>query len=175
MMGDLDRFWQTTLFLTSWHLHFSGRRGAAGRPWACREWRVQPVQCAFIRFTERKKGRKENSTGCPICSWTWVELTMIWVFHLLAWLPSHFCQIRDSLGRICLTVENSKSKSGARADGTPCNSLHFLQVCPRRRGLRWPGRGEQLGQQIVGREGKLAVQLWYCTHSCRYFIWTDLV
>ena len=70
----------------------------------------------------------------------------------------------------------SHTYPGARADGTPCNSLHFLQVCPRRRGLRWPGRGEQLGQQIVGREGKLAVQLWYCVlHSCGYFIWKDLV
>ena len=28
-------------------------------------------------------------TGCPICSWTWVGLTLIWVFHHVAPLPSH--------------------------------------------------------------------------------------
>ena len=50
-------------------------------------------------------------TGCPICSWTWVGLTLILVLHQLAQLPTRFCHIPISPGRIGQTVEHSKSKS----------------------------------------------------------------
>ena len=35
-----------------------------------------------------------------MCSWTWVGLTLIRVFHYLAQLPSRFCQIPISQIRI---------------------------------------------------------------------------
>ena len=41
----------------------------------------------------------------------WVGFTLIWVFHHLAQLPSRFCQIPISPGRIGQTVEHSKFKS----------------------------------------------------------------
>ena len=41
----------------------------------------------------------------------WVELTLIWIFHHLAQLPSHFCQIAISPRRIMQIVEHLKSKS----------------------------------------------------------------
>ena len=43
-------------------------------------------------------------TRCPICSWTWVGFTLIRVFSSLAPLPSRFCQIPISPGRIGQTV-----------------------------------------------------------------------
>ena len=49
--------------------------------------------------------------------WIWVGLTLIWVFHHLAQLHSHFCQIPISLGRIGQTVEPNP---GLRADESPC-------------------------------------------------------
>ena len=65
-------------------------------------------------------------TWCPIRSWTWVELTSIWMFHHLSQLPSRFCQIPFSPDRIGQTVEHSTFKStqpSPRADGTPCSKL----------------------------------------------------
>ena len=53
---------------------------------------------------------------------TWVGLTLSWVFHQLAPLPSRFCQIPISPSRIRQTVERSKSKSNPQADGTPCTN-----------------------------------------------------
>ena len=50
------------------------------------------------------------SAGWLICPKTWVGLTLIWVFHRLAQLHSHFCQIPISPGRIGQTVEHPKSK-----------------------------------------------------------------
>ena len=55
-------------------------------------------------------------TGCPICSWTCVGLTLIWVFHHVAPLPSHIT-IRP--GRIGQRKFKSTLPS-PRADGTPC-------------------------------------------------------
>ena len=40
------------------------------------------------------------STGYPICSWTLVGLTLIWVFQHIVQLPSRFCQIPTSPSRI---------------------------------------------------------------------------
>ena len=54
--------------------------------------------------------RYRSSTGYSICSYTWIVLTLIWVFHRLAQQPSHFSQIPISPGRIWQTVENSKFK-----------------------------------------------------------------
>ena len=67
-------------------------------------------------------------TGCPICSCTWVGLTLIWVFHHLAHLPSRFCLIPRQLK----TQNPSQPNSGTRADPdrTPCSahsSKLFLQ------------------------------------------------
>ena len=50
-------------------------------------------------------------------------MTLIWVFHYLAHLPSRFCQIPISPGRFGQTVEHSKFKStqpSPRADEFPC-------------------------------------------------------
>jgi len=49
---------------------------------------------------KRQGLQKVPYTGCTISSWTWVELTLIWVFHHLAQLPGHFCQIPIIPGRI---------------------------------------------------------------------------
>ena len=48
-------------------------------------------------------------TGLPMCSETWVGLTLISVFHHLAQLPSRFCQIPISPSRVGQTVEHFKS------------------------------------------------------------------
>ena len=62
-----------------------------------------------------------SSTGCPICSCTWVGLTLIRVFHHLAQLPSHFCQISISPGRTGQTHSKFKStQPSPGAAGTPC-------------------------------------------------------
>ena len=44
-------------------------------------------------------------TGCPICLWTWVGLALIWVFHHLPGLPSHFFQIPICPGSGTLTIQ----------------------------------------------------------------------
>ena len=57
----------------------------------------------------------------PMCSQTWVGLTLISVFHHLAQLPS---QIPISLSRVGQKVEHSKSKStkpSLSSLGTPCS------------------------------------------------------
>ena len=62
-------------------------------------------------------------TGCPICSCTWVGLTLIWVFHHLAKLLSHFCQIPFSPRRIWQTTQ---PRCTSRWD-TLCSAIE--QVC----------------------------------------------
>ena len=65
-----------------------------------------------------------------MCSNTWVGLTLIWMFHLLAHLPSRLWQIPISPSRIGQTVEHSKFKSAQpspRAHETPCtDELHII-------------------------------------------------
>ena len=63
-------------------------------------------------------------TGCPICSWTWVGLTLIWVLHLLAQLPSRFCRIPISPSRIGHAVEHSKFKSTRPSPRSGCNACN---------------------------------------------------
>ena len=46
--------------------------------------------CRYGRFALKFEPKHK---GCPICSWTWVGFALIWVFHHLSRLPSHFCQI----------------------------------------------------------------------------------
>ena len=86
-------------------------------------------------------------TGWFICPKTWVGLTLIWVFHHLAQLHSHFCQIPISPGRIGLTVNTQNpiySNPGIRADESPCTDIAKKQrlgcVIPRH-GCLWT-RGE---------------------------------
>ena len=58
-------------------------------------------------------------TGCPICSWTWVGSTLIWVFHLLAQMPNRFCQIPISpaeLGRQWNTKKVNPTQSTSSWD-----------------------------------------------------------
>ena len=55
----------------------------------------------FIQVHLNHVGFSDSCTGCP----NWVGLTLIWIFHHLAHLHSHFCQIPHSLGRIGQTVE----------------------------------------------------------------------
>ena len=62
----------TALYLT--------RRGPWRRPERSRRRRVETAMSKLFY------------TGCPICSRTWVGLTLIWVFHPLVQLPSRFCQ-----------------------------------------------------------------------------------
>ena len=109
------------------------------RTWRRRGWRLRPRQrwgwgrppwkdylLIFSALKMTKSYRpyfSRSSTGCPICSCTWVGLTLIRVFHHLAQLPSHFWQIPIIQGRIGQTIEQSKFKSSRpipRADGTPC-------------------------------------------------------
>ena len=61
-------------------------------------------------------------TRRPICLRSWVEFTLIWVLHHPPHLPSRFCQIPISPGRIGQTVEHTKFSQP--------NSVHEQMVTP---------------------------------------------
>ena len=66
-----------------------------------------------------------NSTGWFICFETWAGLTLIWVFHYLAQLHSHFCRIPISLSRTGQRVKQLKSKSTLTNPGLGADESHY--------------------------------------------------
>ena len=67
-----------------------------------------------------------TTTGCPIYSWTWVELTLIWVFCHLAQLSSRFCQIVINPGRQWNTHNPRKQNPVNEQMGHPV--LHVARI-----------------------------------------------
>ena len=58
----------------------------------------------------------QKNTGCPICSCTWVWMTLI----LSVPLAARFCLGWWEFGRSGWVTKSSRPNPGARADGTPC-------------------------------------------------------
>ena len=71
-----------------------------------------------------------NSTGCSICSETWVGLGLLewWVFHCLpnsAWADADSAGLAGQLGNMVEQENPSQHNPGLRADETPCTILLY--------------------------------------------------
>ena len=92
-----------------------------------------PVRVELGPLRMRNQHDYRISTGCPICSWTCVGLTLIWVCHPPCPAASaKFPSAQGKLGRQWNTQNQSQPNPGqvsrlllhptpgTRADGTPC-------------------------------------------------------
>ena len=126
------------------------RRVGRGRrdPRLPRSRREPQAEEAVLRQAEARRGWQDERVGSEIqvkriwdefLTWLywWVRLNLIWVFNLLAHLPSHFCQIPINPGRIGQTVE--PTKPSPRPDESPCKSINkcFLPLVDKWSNFTW--------------------------------------